>query len=259
MLFADDGSETAAGSFPPHSLKPDDLSHLIYTSGSTGTPKAVMIEHRSVAQLTAWAEQTFGEDERDGMLASTSLSFDLSVFEILTTLALGGRIVLVDDVLSLSDPGFDREVAFVNSVPSALSQLLLAGPLPATVRTIALAGEALPATLVDRLYAHVSVGAVWNLYGPAEDTTYSTAHLCSPGARPLIGRPLPGTSAYVVDRHLRPVPEGVAGELVLGGLGVARGYLNRDELTAERFRSVAFGNGEPVRVVSDRRSRALAR
>lgn len=248
VLFADDGLDTPDVPFSPRSVSSDDLSHLIYTSGSTGAPKAVMIEHRSVAQLTAWAERTFDDDERDGMLASTSLSFDLSVFELLTTLALGGRVVLVDDVLALSDLEFNHEVAFVNSVPSALSQLLLAGPLPATVRTVALAGEALPETLVERLYAHASVGAVWNLYGPAEDTTYSTAHCCVPGRRPLIGRPLPGTQAYVVDRHLRPVPEGVAGELVLAGRGVARGYLNRAELTAERFRSVTFTDGEPVRL-----------
>lgn len=248
MVFTSDVRGTGDVSFSQRSVSPDDLSHLIYTSGSTGTPKAVMIEHRSVAQLTAWAEQTFDDDERDGMLASTSLSFDLSVFELLTTLALGGRIVLVDDVLALSDPEFGHQIAFVNSVPSALGQLLLTGPLPATVRTVALAGEALPAALVDRLYAHASVGAVWNLYGPAEDTTYSTAHRCVPNRRPLIGRPLPGTCAYVVDRHLRPVPEGVAGELVLAGLGVARGYLGRAELTAARFRSIRFTDGEPVRV-----------
>jgi amino acid adenylation domain-containing protein len=248
MLFADELRDSADLAFSRRPVSSDDLSHLIYTSGSTGMPKAVMIEHRSLAQLTAWAERTFGDDERDGMLSSTSLSFDLSVFELLTTLALGGRIVLVDDVLALSDPEFDHDVAFVNSVPSALSRLLLAGPLPATVQTVALAGEALPEALVARLYAHASVSAVWNLYGPAEDTTYSTAHRCAPGRRPLIGRPLPGTRAYVVDRHLRPTPAGVPGELVLGGQGVARGYLDRAELTAERFRTVTFTDGVPERV-----------
>jgi amino acid adenylation domain-containing protein len=229
-------------------VAPEDLSHLIFTSGSTGRPKAVMVEHRSVAHLTAWAEATFTDDERDGMLASTSLSFDLSVFEILVTLALGGRIVLVEDILALSDPDFGHEIAFVNSVPSALSELLRARELPGSVRTVALAGEALPSALVDRLYAQRSVRAVWNLYGPSEDTTYSTAHLCDPGKRPLIGGPLPGTEAYVVDRHLRPVREGVAGELLLGGLGLARGYLNRAELTTERFPEVRFSQAEPTRV-----------
>jgi amino acid adenylation domain-containing protein len=248
VLVVDAPPATNPSSAPARAVAPNDLSHLIYTSGSTGTPKAVIVEHRSVAQLTAWAEATFTDDERDGMLASTSLSFDLSVFEILVTLALGGRVVLVEDVLALSDPDFRHEIAFVNSVPSALSELLRARDLPASVHTVALAGEALPSALVDRLYAQQSIRAVWNLYGPSEDTTYSTAHRCMPGERPLIGRPLPGTQVYVVDRHLRPVPEGVAGELLLGGLGLARGYLKRPELTAERFRELTFTEGGAVRV-----------
>jgi amino acid adenylation domain-containing protein len=232
---------------PLHVTEPHDLSHVIYTSGSTGQPKGVLVEHRSVAQLTAWAELTFTDAERDGVLASTSLNFDLSVFEILVTLALGGRVVLVEDVLALADPEFRADVAFVNSVPSAVSALTRTGNLPDTVRTVALAGEALPATLVDRLYAHRSIDAVWNLYGPTEDTTYSTAYRCKPGLRPLIGRPLPGTQSWVVDRHLHPVPEGVSGELLLGGVGLAKGYLGRDELTADRFVEVAFEEAAPTR------------
>jgi amino acid adenylation domain-containing protein len=248
VLIADAPSATNPSPVPARPVTPSDLSHLIYTSGSTGTPKAVMVEHRSVAQLTAWAEAAFTDDDRNGVLASTSLSFDLSVFELLVTLALGGRVVLVEDVLALSAPDFRHEITFVNSVPSALSELLRAGDLPGSVRTVALAGEALPSALVDRLYALPSIRSVWNLYGPSEDTTYSTAHRCVPGKRPLIGRPLPGTQAYVVDRHLRPVPEGVAGELLLGGLGLARGYLNRPELTAERFRDLTFTEGDSTRV-----------
>src|SRR5262249_10846736 len=149
----------------------------------------------------------------------------LSVFEILVTLALGGRIVLVESLLALSDPEFEHDIAFVNSVPSALSELVRTVPLPGSVTTVALAGEALTARLVERLYEYESIEQVWNLYGPSEDTTYSTEYLCVSGQRPLIGRPLAGTQAHVVDRHLRPVPEGVAGELLLGGIGLARGYL----------------------------------
>ena len=251
ILVADEAARTG-GDQPAAArhaaISPDHLSHLIFTSGSTGRPKAVMVEHRSVAQLTSWAEQRFTDAQRDGMLASTSLSFDLSVFEILVTLALGGRIVLVENVLALSDPDIAHEIAFVNTVPSALSELLRAVELPSSVSTVALAGEALPAPLVERLYAHESIGEVWNLYGPSEDTTYSTEYLCLAGQRPLIGRPLAGTQAYVVDRHLRPVPEGVAGELLLGGIGLARGYLNREELTAERFRELTFAQAPRARV-----------
>ena len=227
-----------------------DLSHVIYTSGSTGRPKGTLIEHGAVAALTRWARDTFSDRERDGVLASTSLSFDLSVFELLVTLALGGRVVLVPDLLALADPGFDASVALVNSVPSALSALLRERPLPESVTTVALAGEALPQTLVDRLHEHPSVEAVWNLYGPSEDTTYSTAALCAWGepGPPPIGRPLPGTQAYVLDATRRTVPVGVPGELYLGGAGLARGYLDRPELTAERFVANPFPDAPSPRL-----------
>ncbi len=248
VLVVDAVSAAHAASTPASPVAPHDLAYLIYTSGSTGTPKAVMVEHGSLAHLTWWAEQTFTDDERDGILASTSLSFDFSVFEILVTLALGGRIVLVEDISALSEPDFPHQIAFVTAVPSALSELLRARDLPGSVRTVAVGGEALPPALLARLYAQQSVRAVWNLYGPSEDTMCSTAHLCAPEARPLIGRPLPGTQVYVMDRHLRPVPPGVAGELLIGGLGLARGYLARPELTAECFRNVTFSDGVSTRV-----------
>jgi non-ribosomal peptide synthetase component F len=143
-----------------------------------------MVTHRSVAALTAWAQERFTDAQRDGMLASTSLSFDLSVFEILVTLALGGRIVLVENVLALSDPDLAHEIAFVNTVPSALSELLRAVQLPSSVHTVALAGEALPATLVERLYAHDTIDQVWNLYGPA-----------AAGNTGVRGRPSPASCA----------------------------------------------------------------
>jgi amino acid adenylation domain-containing protein len=247
LLLADVTAEATVAAAPTQLATPEQLSHVIYTSGSTGTPKGVLVEHRSLAQLTAWAERTFTDAERDGMLASTSLSFDLSVFEILVTLALGGRVVLVKDVLALAEPDFRGRVAFVNSVPSALSALTRTRDLPDTVRTVALAGEALPGGLVERLYAQPSIESVWNLYGPSEDTTYSTAYRCEPGLRPLIGRPLPGTCGWVVDRHLHVVPEGVSGELLLGGAGLARGYLDREDLTADRFVEVRFDDSPAVR------------
>jgi amino acid adenylation domain-containing protein len=236
LVFADAELPFPANSdLPSHA--PSDLSHVIYTSGSTGRPKGVLIEHGSVGALARWARETFTERERDGVLASTSLSFDLSVFELLVTLALGGRVVLVRDLLELAEPGFDTSGALLNTVPSALSALLKQGGLPMSITTVALAGEPLPQALVDRLYEQPSVRAVWNLYGPSEDTTYSTGALCQPGQSgpPPIGRPLPGTQAYVLDPSRRSCPVGVPGELYLGGVGLARGYLDRPELTGERF------------------------
>lgn len=209
-----------------------------------------MIEHGAVAALVRWAHDTFSDQERDGVLASTSLNFDLSVFELLVTPALGGRVVIVDDLLALSDPEFDERVALVNTVPSVLAQLLQVRDLPRSVCTVVLCGEALNRTLVDQLYAHPEVQRVWNLYGPTEDTTYSTAARCLRGDRgaPAIGRPLPGTQAYVLSASLRPVPVGVPGELLLGGAGLARGYLDRADLTAERFVSNPFAEAPSARL-----------
>jgi amino acid adenylation domain-containing protein len=247
LVFVDTDLAGAEDLDPPP-IGPSDLSHVIYTSGSTGRPKGVLIEHGSVAALARWASETFSDSERDGVLASTSLSFDLSVFELLVTLALGGRVVLVRDLLELAERDGDPAVTLVNTVPSALSALLRQRPLPESVTTVALAGEALPQTLVDRLHEHPAVRAVWNLYGPSEDTTYSTGALCPAGAPgpPPIGRPLPGTQAYVLDAGRRPVPVGVPGELYLGGAGLARGYLDRPELTRERFVANPFP-GAPSR------------
>jgi amino acid adenylation domain-containing protein len=234
----------------PLAIEPADLSHVIYTSGSTGRPKGVAIEHEAVAALTRWAAATFSDAERDGVLFSTSLSFDLSVFELVVTLALGGRVVLVRDLLELADPGFAPRVTHVNSVPSVLGALVHDHPLPASVTTVSLAGEPLTQPLVDRLHAEPGVERVWNLYGPSEDTTFSTAAVAEAGApgTPHIGRPIPGTQAYVLDRALRPLPIGAPGELYLGGAGLARGYLDRPELTAERFVSNPFADAPSPRL-----------
>ena len=222
---------------PPVPALPGSLAYLIYTSGSTGKPKGVAIEHRSAVALALWARQAFSAAELSGVLFATSVSFDLSVFELFVPLAWGGRVILAENALALPALAAAGEVTLVNTVPSALTELVRQRALPPSVRTVNLAGEPLPRSLVDALYALGTVARVWNLYGPSEDTTYSTAALQEPaGERPPgIGRPLAGTRAHVLDRAGRPVPVGVAGELLLGGAGLARGYLGRPELTAERF------------------------
>jgi amino acid adenylation domain-containing protein len=231
--------EDAGEALPPSlcAPTPENLAYLIFTSGSTGRPKAVAIQHGSAAALLRWAAGRFGPEELDGVLASTSICFDLSVFEIFLPLSLGGRIVLASNALELpSLPARDR-VRLVNTVPSAIAELVRAGALPASVRTVNLAGEPLSRALVDQVYAAASVERVWNLYGPSEDTTYSTATLVPAGTAepPTIGRPIAGTRLYLLDADLLPVPRGARGEICLGGAGLARGYLHRPELTAERF------------------------
>ncbi len=243
-LVLDDRADAPA--IADHPTAGADVSHVIYTSGTSGQPNGVVIGHDALAALTGWASVAFTAADRDGVLASTSLSFDLSVFEILVTLALGGRVVLVEDLSEVVRPGFSERVAHVNTVPSLASSLLARRDLPAGVRVVTFAGELLPPELVRRVSAAPGAPRVWNLYGPSEATTYATAALCEPQADgPIpIGRPLPGTHAFVLDRGLRPVPVGVRGELFLGGAGLARGYLGRPELTAERFVANPFGSSE---------------
>ncbi|MFL6195220.1 MAG: amino acid adenylation domain-containing protein, partial [Thermoanaerobaculia bacterium] len=215
---------------------PESLAYLIYTSGSTGRPKAVAITHASAVKLAYWAREVFSPGELRGVLACTAVTFDLSVFEIFVTLAWGGAVILVEDALSLLAGPPAQEVTLVNTVPSAMAELLREGALPPSVRTVNLAGEALTRALSDRVYGRPET-ELYNLYGPSEDTTYSTwvAVERSSERPPSIGRPVHDTRAYVVDRRLERLPVGVPGELCLAGGGLARGYLGRPELTAERF------------------------
>ncbi|HEX2211417.1 MAG TPA: amino acid adenylation domain-containing protein, partial [Longimicrobium sp.] len=217
-----------------------NLGYLIYTSGSTGVPKGVAIEHESAVVLLAWAADLHTAEELGGMLASTSICFDLSIYELFLPLSLGGRVIIVDNALALPSAPAADQVRLINSVPSAAYALIKTGGIPAGVTTVNLAGEPLRTELVDALYAH-GVRRVFDLYGPSEDTTYSTYTLRRAGAPATIGRPISNTQAYVLDERMQPVAVGVIGELYLAGLGLARGYLGRPGLTADRFIPDPFG------------------
>ncbi|MBW8873687.1 MAG: amino acid adenylation domain-containing protein [Acidobacteria bacterium] len=220
---------------------PGNLAYVMYTSGSTGRPKGVALEHRAPVERMLWARAAFPAEALAGVLAATSICFDLSVFEIFAPLSWGGTVILADNALVLPVLPARGEVTLVNTVPSAMAELA-AGELPLALRTVNLAGEALAPQLVERIYLHAQIEHVLNLYGPTEDATYSTCARIERGAaRVSIGRPLSGTRAYVLDGRLQPVPGGVPGELVLAGAGGARGYLGRPDLTAERFLPDAFG------------------
>jgi amino acid adenylation domain-containing protein len=218
----------------------DDLHHVIFTSGSTGRPKGVAVSHRGVMALLDWATERFDADARAAVFASTSLCFDLSVFELFLPLATGGALVLARDVLHLVDHPDRARVTLVNTVPSALAGLLRLDALPASTRVVNLAGELFPAHLAAQLHRRAGL-ATYNLYGPTEDTTYSTEHRLVDDAAPPIGRPLPGTRAYVLDAALRPCDAGEPGELYLAGAGLADGYLFEPAFTAARFVPDPFG------------------
>lgn len=219
-------------------LHPKNIAYVIYTSGSTGKPKGVAIQHDSANVLLQWAREVFSAKELEGVLASTSICFDLSVFEIFAPLSWGGKTIVVRNALDLAEVGQNSEVRLLNTVPSVMAELLRIKGVPESIRTVNLAGEALPVNTVEQLYEELKVERVFNLYGPSEDTTYSTyagLKRREANGRVPIGKPISNTQAYVLDREYQPVPVGVIGELCLGGQGVARGYLNRPELTAEKF------------------------
>ncbi len=211
------------------------LAYIIYTSGSTGRPKGVAIEHHSTVARLDWVRQAYSPEELSGVLASTSICFDLSIFELFGPLANGGKVILVENVLQLAGSPLAGEVTLINTVPSAMAELLRQNGIPALARTVNLAGEALKTELVQQIYKTGTVQRVYDLYGPSEDTTYSTGALRRREGPATIGRPIANTRVYLLDQHCRPVPLGMAGEICIGGAGLARGYLNRPELTAEKF------------------------
>uniref|UniRef100_UPI000DDA7C18 non-ribosomal peptide synthase/polyketide synthase n=1 Tax=Streptomyces triticisoli TaxID=2182797 RepID=UPI000DDA7C18 len=225
-------------------LLPDHPAYVIHTSGSTGRPKGVVVPHASVVALTDWAAAEFTGRGLSYVVASTSLTFDVSVFEILSPLLAGGHVELVRDLLALAERPEPWRAGLLSAVPSALDRLLAEDTVHVTADTVVLAGEALPAHAVRQVRAAIPGCRVMNIYGPTEATVYATAFTCDPADPdrvPPIGRPVGGARAYVLDARMRPVPIGAPGELYLAGTGVARGYLNRPGLTASRFLADPFG------------------
>ncbi|MDB4952371.1 MAG: pcbAB [Gemmatimonadetes bacterium] len=226
-------------------LSPEHPAYVIYTSGSTGRPKGVLVPHRGLCNVAAAQQCTFGVGPDDRVLQFASLSFDAAAFELVMALASGAALCLAPREELLPGSGLldllrRHAVTTLTLPPSALAALPV-GELP-TLRNITVAGEALPAELVARWGVR---HRLWNLYGPTEATIWSTVSECADPARsPDIGQPIPNTRAYVLDGAGEPLPVGVPGELYVGGAGVARGYLGRPALTAERFVPDAFG-GEP--------------
>jgi amino acid adenylation domain-containing protein len=236
----------ADGENPDVAVAPGSLAYVIYTSGSTGKPKGVAIEHHSTVAFLTWAHNAFSAQVLKGTLASTPISFDLSVFEIFVPLTAGHTVILAADVLHFSKLPAMREVTLLTTVPSAAAALLDTYSIPPSLKHINLAGEPLTAALVDRLYAETGIDTVTDLYGPTETTTYSTWTTRRRNQPATIGRPIANTRVYLVDDAMQLVPLGMAGELLIAGEGVARGYLHRPEITAERFISLKH-LGEPSR------------
>lgn len=216
-------------------VTPESLAYAIYTSGTTGQPKGVLICHYNTTAMLFWAQSTFSSAELSKVLASTSLNFDLSVFELFVPLSFGHQCILVESALSLIE--HQPDVSLINTVPSAVKVLLEHEAVPPAVQVINVAGEPLTAQLVNELLGSQSCQKVFNLYGPSEDTTYSTyAAFEQPlDKAPSIGSAVSNTMALVLSSKQALLPFGAVGELYLTGAGVARGYLNQEALTEARF------------------------
>lgn len=218
-------------------INSSSLAYLIYTSGSTGLPKGVEVSHSNVANLLQWASDFHTSEELSGLFAATSVCFDLSVYEIFLPLVNGGTMILADNVLELQTYEGAVPIRLINSVPSAVNELLRLKAVPSSVTTINLAGEALSRELVNRLYSLDHIERVNNLYGPSETTTYSTFEQVDKNLTQAIsiGRPIANTRIYIMDESLKLSPIGIYGEIYIAGAGVAMGYHKKPELTAAHF------------------------
>ncbi len=225
-----------------------DIAYVMYTSGSTGRAKGVAIEHRSTVSFLHWARDVFRPEELAGVLASTSICFDLSIFEVFVPLSWGGTVIIAENAAEIPALPTGYQITLINTVPSAIKDLLETNAIPASVTVVNLAGEKLSGGLVQQLYALPHIRKVYDLYGPSEATTYATFALRRANGPPTVGRPIANTQVYILDRLMRPCPVGVTGELYIGGDGLARGYINNLELTAENFVANPFSRTGSARL-----------
>ncbi len=252
LLVLDEGLPDVSGypdTSPERAIGPDNAAYVMYTSGSTGGPKGVVVSHRSIMNRLQWGLAHFDVGAQDRVLLSTSASFDVSVPELFAPLQVGAAVVIARPD-GRRDPSYlakliQRErVTGADFVPSLL-EAFAAEPAAKecdSLRWIEVAGEAFPPALADRIAGALPGCGVHNLYGPTEAAVEVTAWQHVPGAdRVPIGAPIRNTRVYVLDGALRPVPVGVTGELYLAGVGLARGYLGRSALTADRFVACPWG------------------
>ncbi|WP_254640141.1 non-ribosomal peptide synthetase [Chitinophaga sp. GbtcB8] len=222
--------------------QPGDLAYIIYTSRSTGKPKGVMITHSNATAFINWSQQEFNVSAFDVVFAATSICFDLSVFEIFYPLSVGKPVRFLTNALAIPQYLNTAEKILINTVPSVVGNLLSEGIDLSNVTVLNMAGEPIPPRYLDQLDAERI--EIRNLYGPSEDTTYSTVYRLKKDGDILIGKPISNTRIYILSEALQLQPVGVAGEICIAGDGLAQGYLNQPELTAAKFIDNPFKPGE---------------
>jgi len=224
---------------PIITTEPENLAYVIYTSGSTGKPKGVQVPHRAVVNFLNSMRQRPGLSEQDILVAVTTLSFDIAGLELFLPLSVGARTVLVGSEIAADGSRLasilkTSGATVLQATPPTWRLLMeTEWPTPHQFKVLC-GGEALPRKLADHLLDRAS--CVWNMYGPTETTIWSATHRVESGGGAIpVGRPIDNTQIYILDLYLNPVPVGVYGELYIGGAGLGRGYLNRPNLTAEKF------------------------
>lgn len=230
---------------PTSDVQPDNIAYMIYTSGSTGKPKGVMNTHRGIVNRLHWMQQEYGLTGADRVMQKTPFSFDVSVWEFFWPLLAGAQLVVArpgghQDTAYLATLIAEQQVTTMHFVPSMLQAFLLEPDLERcrSLKRVICSGEALTYDLQERFFARFPQVALHNLYGPTEAAIDVTYWQCQPRSSDKvvpIGRPIANTQLYILDQAMHPVPVGVPGELYIGGIGVARGYFNRPELTTEKF------------------------
>ncbi len=240
--IAEAAGSAGDGAPPPDLVEPDHLAYVIFTSGSTGRPKGVEVPHRALANLLATMAVRVPMTVGDTLLAVTTLSFDIAALELFLPLVTGATTAPADEATARDPARLAARLAaaaaagapVMQATPAAWQMLLDWGWRGEPRLRALCGGEALPRELAERLRARCA--ELWNVYGPTETTIWSTCHRVAAGGGPVpIGRPLGNTEALVLDAWLRPAPVGVPGDLYLGGLGLARGYRGRPDLTAAAF------------------------
>ncbi|NET02964.1 MAG: amino acid adenylation domain-containing protein, partial [Sphaerospermopsis sp. SIO1G1] len=239
-------SQASEHHFQPQ-VQGNNLAYIIYTSGSTGKPKGVQIIHRAVVNFLTAMQEKPGITQSDILLGVTTISFDIAALEIFLPMTVGARLIIASrqvtmDGQQLAELLVNSQTTIMQATP-ATWRLLLENNCDLSNLKILCGGEALPGDIAEKLSTQGT--SLWNLYGPTEATIWSSVYQIQPENDLIsIGRPINNTQFYVLDQNLQPVPVGVPGELYIGGTGLAKGYLNRPELTSERFIPNPFDNGK---------------
>lgn len=229
-------------------------AYILYTSGSTGYPKGITILHSNISVFIQWAHRFYSVDALSCVLAATTITFDLSIFEIFVPLSAGHAIFLIDSILDLLyfDSAFEK-ISLINTVPSAMRALVSANAIPSNVNTINLAGESLGRKLVEEIYLRTKVKNVFNLWGPSESTTFATVYRCphlieknNIREEVPIGHAIDKTEILILDNLGKEIEAGNCGEICIAGAGLGAGYINNPDLTSQKFQWIHLKDGRKL-------------